>query len=51
VLALAKKSRFDNANLQLRQPKVAKLKTILEVHFDKSHREGIVTITIPVLLQ
>lgn len=41
---MVKKSRLDNANLQLRQPKVAKLKTILEVHFDKSRREGTITL-------
>lgn len=37
---MVKKSRLDNSSLQLRQPKVAKLKTILEVHFDKQQREG-----------
>jgi ERCC4-related helicase len=39
VVTLAKKSRLDNTSLQLRQPKVAKLKTILEVHFHKSQKE------------
>jgi ERCC4-related helicase len=39
IVALAKKSRHDNSSLKLRQPKVAKLKEILEVYFDKSKRE------------